>query len=123
MITWVSERSGIASTLVFLSECQPRRTATAVKRNTKNRLCAENSMTRLIIVPPSFFSEFFPSKERPTALPHKPLGVLTFREGVGARLAAIEDAPIRVLRLVYQTPSMRVAHRDFAAFHKERTFR
>src|SRR5581483_48365 len=49
-ITWVSLRSGIASSGIFCIEYQPATTAAAISRKTATRLCAENSMILLIML-------------------------------------------------------------------------
>src|SRR5512137_1669927 len=49
MMTWVSERSGMASRGTFLSDHQPAAQAMATRANTKNLLFTEKSMMRLII--------------------------------------------------------------------------
>jgi hypothetical protein len=49
MITWVSERSGIASSLIFLMEYNPHNTAIPIKMKTMNLLWAHHSISLLIM--------------------------------------------------------------------------
>src|SRR5574341_391200 len=49
MMTCVSDRSGMASRVMFLIEYDPANVAIPMKRKTMNLLCAENSIILLII--------------------------------------------------------------------------
>src|SRR5436309_9443069 len=50
MMTCVSERSGIASSVIFLIDHTPKSVAIPMKRSTMNLLCAQASMILLIMV-------------------------------------------------------------------------
>src|SRR6266567_4953555 len=99
-ITCVSDRSGIASSFVFFSECQPRSRATPMNKKTRNLFFAQMSIIRLIMLL-GLRQHFRQAPQNTTVLCHKCFCCFSVAERERTGRATIERQLFHVLGFIH----------------------
>src|SRR5664280_2705358 len=99
-ITWVSERSGMASSLVFFMDCQPKRTAAPTSRNTRNFRFAENSII-LLIIECSPSEQLLHAQDLPAVVDDEGFRIFFLCEGESTGRATVERQVLCMLHLIH----------------------
>src|ERR1035437_2287354 len=108
-ITWVSERSGMASSFVFFIACQPKSTATPTNRSTRNFRRAENSISLLIMG--SLRKQLLQAENLPTIGGHEIFSVFFLGESERAWRAPVERRRFGMLHVVHAHRRVRAGDR------------
>src|ERR1700724_3187663 len=117
MMTWVSLRSGVASSGRFIIDQAPQKQAMATSAKTRNLFLTEKSMIRLIIAAPQCALEYGGTPYFFTRIPGRiqsKLFLTLFRAEPGGFAGIFLDVAARLSRVrIHRHAADWIAHRDY----------